>query len=170
MQAVSPLLLLLLGLWARSQPGARSQAGADRQCPGSSECRKQEQCPAFTRQSEELKRLVRGSVEREALLERLKGEVCERESRRVCCEPVSREISGGNGYTDPHEFPFMVRITVTVNTEWDDIEMLGLDKNMSLYFSSFYNSTYYIHVNCYHPSGCSCLVRLFKTNYLVIRL
>ena len=110
MQVVSPLLLLLLGLWARSQPGV------DRQCPGSSECRKQEQCPAFTRQSEELKRLAQGSVEREALLERLKAEVCDRENKRVCCQPVSREISGGDGYTDPHEFPFMVRITVTVNT------------------------------------------------------
>ena len=69
MQVVSPLLLLLLGLWARGQPGV------GRQCSESKECRKQEQCPAFRRQREEFKRLARGSVEREALLERLKGEV-----------------------------------------------------------------------------------------------
>ena len=116
MQVVSPLLLLLLGLWARSRPGARGQQGAGRQCPQSKECRKQEQCPAFSRQREELGRLPLGSAEYEALLERLKAEVCDRASKRVCCQPVSREISGGDGYTDPHEFPFMVRITVTVNT------------------------------------------------------
>ena len=129
MQVVSPLLLLLLGLWPVAWAcGARSQAGADRQCPGSSECRKQEQCPAFTRQREELERLAQGSVEREALLERLKGEVCDRASERVCCQPVSREISGGDGYTEPHQFPFMVRITVRVNTLWDDIKIMRLEE------------------------------------------
>ena len=117
MQVVSPLLLLLLGLWARSQPGARGQQGAGRQCPEAKECRKQEQCPAFSRQREELGRLPLGSAEYEALLERLKAEVCDRASKRVCCEKANREISGGDGYTEPHQFPFMVRITVRVNTE-----------------------------------------------------
>ena len=120
MQVVSPLLLLLLGLWARGQPGV------GRQCSESKECRKQEQCPAFTRKREELQRLARGSMEYEALLEGLKGEVCDRASKRVCCELVNREISGGDGYTEPHEFPFMVRITVRVNTQWDDIEIMRL--------------------------------------------
>ena len=108
MQVVS--LLLLLGLWARSQPGARGQ------CPGPRECTKQAQCPAFGSQWEELKRLAQGSAEYEALLEKLKGEVCDKSSRRVWCDPVSCEISGGDGYTEPHEFPFMVRITVRVST------------------------------------------------------
>ena len=60
--------------------------------------------------------LAQGSAEYEALLEKLKGEVCDKSSKRVWCDPVSCEISGGDGYTKPHEFPFMVRITVRVST------------------------------------------------------
>ena len=108
MQVVS--LLLLLGLGARGQPGASGQ------CPGPRECIKQAQCPAFVSQWEELKRLAQGSAEYEALLEKLKGEVCDQASRRVWCNPVGCEISGGDGYTEPHEFPFMVCITVRVST------------------------------------------------------
>ena len=120
LEVTSPLLLLLLGLWARGQPGVR-------QCPGPRECRKQEQCPAFTSKREELERLAQGSVEREALLERLKGDICDRESKRVCCEPVNREISGDTVIVEPHEFPFMVRITIRVSAFRDDIEIMRLE-------------------------------------------
>ena len=108
MHEVSPLLFLLLGPWARGQPGARGQ------CPSPRECIQQAQCPTFSSQWEELKTLPHGSEEYDALLEKLLGEVCDRENHLVCCDQVNLEISGGDGYTNPHQFPFMVRITTRV--------------------------------------------------------
>ena len=106
MQAVSPLLFLLLGPWARGQG----------QCPSPRECIQQERCPGFTSQWQELKALAYGSEEHDALQEKLHGDVCDKENRKVCCDPVNLEISGGDGYTEPHQYPFMVRITVVVRS------------------------------------------------------
>ena len=83
MHEVSPLLFLLLGPWARGQPGARGQ------CPSPRECIQQAQCPAFTSQWEELKTLANGSEEYDTLLEKLQGDICDKAIKLVCCDPVN---------------------------------------------------------------------------------
>ena len=85
-----------------------------RECPATMECRLQSQCPQFLRQREQLESLSTGTVGYGQLLNRLKAKVCESATKKVCCAPVNREISGAIGPTLPHEFPFMVRLTIRV--------------------------------------------------------
>ena len=101
------VLLLILGL------GTVSQA-VERRCPDSMECRVVHQCTDFLRQETQLKTLVTGTEEHAELLARLLPRVCDSKNRKVCCDRVSPEISGSIGPTLPHEFPFMVQISIRV--------------------------------------------------------
>ena len=83
-----------------------------RQCPPPEECRLMAQCPHVFQQYNETKKLDKESAEYLQLLKRLKEKVCDSVAKKVCCDPVTREISGAIGPTDPHEFPFMVRLTI----------------------------------------------------------
>ena len=103
-----PLLLLLC---------VRGLSATRRQCPTTMECRLQSQCPAFLRQRDQLESLGTSTTGYGQLLNRLKGRVCESATKKVCCAPVDREISGAIGPTLPHEFPFMVRLTIRVKLQ-----------------------------------------------------
>ena len=99
-------LLLLLCLLAVAQR-------VRRRCPPAEECRSRDQCHQFIQQYNIFKNLSRGSAEYGHLLNSLKEKVCDSETKKVCCKPVNREISGAIGPADPNEFPFMVRLTVS---------------------------------------------------------
>ena len=86
-----------------------------RQCPNSMECRVVRQCPQFLIQEKLLKNLASGTEEHAKLLEMLLPKVCDSKNKKVCCDRISPEISGSIGPTLPHEYPFMVRISIRVS-------------------------------------------------------
>jgi len=61
--------------------------GQEGQCREGLECRSQDLCPAFQEEWKRLKTLPKDSTEHKELLELLKGSVCNKERREVCCEP-----------------------------------------------------------------------------------
>ena len=83
-----------------------------RACLPTEECTLITQCPEVLDQYQETKKLPRGSERYDELLEILKTKVCNKVTKKVCCRPVERKISGSVGPTDPNEFPFMVRLTI----------------------------------------------------------
>ena len=100
-------LILLLSLCTMVQP-------AERQCPSSTECLLYQQCPDFLQQRERLQTLTRGTDQHTSLWATLKSQVCNDEPRKVCCD-IGTEISGSIGSTEPHEYPFMVRLNIQVS-------------------------------------------------------
>ena len=105
MRCVIPLLAL--ALCTQGQPVVR-------QCPASLQCRVSQQCPDFVQQNKTLETLAKGTDERSSLVARLRSRVCDSEEKKVCCA-TGTEIFGSIGYTEPHEFPFMVRLSLRVS-------------------------------------------------------
>ena len=71
-----------------------------------------QQCPEVFQLYQQTKKLSSASAEYDRLLKGLKKKVCNSVEKKVCCQQVSRKISGAIGPTDPNEFPFMVRLTI----------------------------------------------------------
>ena len=111
------LVLCLLGGGAQGPRGPGAQRSRDPEaqgpCPTNQPCIKEADCPAFTDLSAKMRALPKGSPERARLLEQLKGSVCGRADRLVCCA-VAQEVSGGDRWTEPNQFPFMVLIVIKV--------------------------------------------------------
>ena len=122
MKRLLVLVLCLLGGGAQrsrgpgalrsKDPGAQ-RPDAQRSCPTNQQCISEANCPAFTNLKAKWSALPKGNAERARLLEQLKASVCEMKDRLVCCA-VNQEVSGGSRWTEPHQFPFMVLIVITV--------------------------------------------------------
>ena len=99
-------VILVLALCTQGQPVVS-------QCPASLQCRVNDQCPDFLLKNERLKTLTKGTTQHTSLKASLRALVCNRAERKVCCK-TETEISGSIGPTEPHEFPFMVRLEIQV--------------------------------------------------------
>ena len=110
--AMKRLLVLVLGLLGGGTQRSKS-LGAQRPCPTNQQCIREADCPAFNNLRARLDSLPKGTPERARLLEQLKALVCESKEKLVCCA-VNQEVSGGDRWTEPHQFPFMVLIVIKV--------------------------------------------------------
>ena len=87
--------------------------GAQRPCSSNQQCISGDDCPAFIQLKARFDSLQDGTSERARLLEQLQESVCERADKLVCCA-VDQEVSGGDSWTEPHQYPFMVLIVIKV--------------------------------------------------------
>ena len=99
-------IILVLALYTMGQQ-------VTRQCPSSLQCRVSQQCPEFLQQNQQLKSLTKGTAQHTSLRASLRSRVCDSRLKKVCCD-TGTEISGSIGPTEPHEFPFMVRLDIQV--------------------------------------------------------
>ena len=100
------IIILLLALCTLAPP-------VTRQCSSSLQCRVSQQCPAFLQQEQQLKSLTKGTAPHTSLRAELRSQVCDTRLKKICCD-TGTEISGSIGPTEPHEFPFMVRLDIQV--------------------------------------------------------
>ena len=75
------------------------------------DCKRREHCPDFQDKLLQLKRLSSGSTDHQQLFSQLKGLVCNKAERGVCCQR-SFEVVNGDVVRSVAEMPYIVRISL----------------------------------------------------------